>query len=82
MQKNAGGLSPPGGCDHRIRTHAKRSDRLAAAGFGASEIARIRGPVGLAIGALTPAEIALSILAEVTAVLHRAGLAVRPGEAA
>jgi len=64
------------------KTHAKRSDRLAAAGFGASEIARIRGPVGLAIGALTPAEIALSILAEVTAVLHRAGLAVRPGEAA
>jgi xanthine dehydrogenase accessory factor len=64
------------------KTHAKRSERLAAAGFGASEIARIRGPVGLAIGALTPAEIALSILAEVTAVLHRAGLALRPGAAA
>ena len=63
------------------KTHAKRAERLAAAGFGASEIARIRGPVGLAIGALTPAEIALSILAEVTAVLHRAGLAVRPGTA-
>ena len=59
------------------KTHAKRGDRLAAAGFGASEIARIRGPVGLAIGALTPAEIALSILAEVTAVLHRAPLAER-----
>jgi xanthine dehydrogenase accessory factor len=64
------------------RTHAKRADRLAGAGFGPAEISRIRGPVGLAIGALTPAEIAISILAEVTAVLHRAGLAVRPGEAA
>jgi xanthine dehydrogenase accessory factor len=59
------------------KTHAKRGERLAAAGFGPAEIARIRGPVGLAIGALTPAEIALSILAEITAVLHRAGLAER-----
>ena len=64
------------------RTHGKRCDRLAAAGFGPENIARIRGPAGLAIGALTPAEIALSILAETTAVLHRAGLAARPGEAA
>jgi len=63
------------------KTHGKRAERLAAAGFGAAEIARIRGPVGLAIGALTPAEIAISILAEITAVLHRAGLAARPGAA-
>jgi xanthine dehydrogenase accessory factor len=54
------------------RTHAKRLDRLVAAGFGPAEIARIHGPVGLAIGALTPAEIAISILAQMTAVLHRA----------
>ena len=64
------------------RTHAKRAERLSAAGFSPAQIARIRGPVGLAIGALTPAEIAISILAEITAVLHRASLAARPGEAA
>ena len=59
------------------KTHAKRGERLAEAGFGPAGITRIRGPVGLAIGALTPAEIALSILAEITAVLHRAALAER-----
>jgi xanthine dehydrogenase accessory factor len=64
------------------RTHGKRLERLAAAGFGPAECARIHGPVGLAIGALTPAEIAISILAEITAVLHRASLAIRPGDTA
>ena len=59
------------------KTHGKRCERLAAAGFAADQIARIRGPVGLAIGALTPAEIAISILAEITAVLHRAALGAR-----
>jgi xanthine dehydrogenase accessory factor len=54
------------------RTHAKRCDRLAGAGFDADQIARIHGPVGLAIGALTPAEIAISILAEVTSILRHA----------
>ena len=55
------------------KTHAGRLKRLAAAGFSTAETARIHGPVGLAIGALSPAEIAISILAEITAVLHRAG---------
>lgn len=59
------------------RTHAKRAERLAAAGFDAAAIARVRGPVGLAIGAFTPGEIALSIMAEITAVLRRAPLASR-----
>ena len=56
------------------RTHEKRVERLRAAGFDAEAIRRIRGPVGLAIGARTPVEIAISIMAEITAALHGAPL--------
>lgn len=49
------------------KTHGSRLDRLRAAGFDAASLARIHGPAGLAIGAKTPAEIAVSVLAELTA---------------
>jgi xanthine dehydrogenase accessory factor len=53
------------------RTHAARLGRLAEAGFDAAAVARIHGPVGLDIGAVSPAEIAVAILAQITSVLRR-----------
>ncbi len=53
------------------KTHAKRVARLGEQGLSEAEIARIHAPVGLAIGAKSPAEIALSIMAQITQVLHR-----------
>ncbi len=53
------------------RTHGKRLERLAALGFGEAETARLHGPVGLDIGALSPVEIALSIMAEITRTRRR-----------
>lgn len=47
------------------RNHAKRRERLAAAGLSQQQIDRVRSPVGLDLGARTPEEIALSILAEI-----------------
>ena len=47
------------------RNHAKRTERLTEAGFTAAEIARIKCPIGIDIGAQTPAEIAISVMAEV-----------------
>ncbi|MEM8624899.1 MAG: XdhC family protein [Pseudomonadota bacterium] len=62
------------------RTHALRVDRLEALGFAQHEIARIDAPVGADIGARTPAEIAVSIMAEMTERLRRPQ--TRPGGAA
>jgi xanthine dehydrogenase accessory factor len=52
-------------------TQADRRAELLRAGFKESDLGRIYGPVGLDIGGKTPAYIALSIMAEVVAVLHR-----------
>ena len=53
------------------RTGAKRADRLADAGFGAEDIARIDSPIGLDIGAKSPAEIAVAIMARVVEALRK-----------
>lgn len=59
------------GCLGSTRTHAKRLERLAAAGVTPAQIARIHAPVGLDIGAKSPAEIAVSIMAQITRVLRK-----------
>jgi xanthine dehydrogenase accessory factor len=59
------------GCLGSRRTHAKRVDRLRGAGLGAVQIARIHAPVGLDIGAVSPGEIAVSVLAEIVGVLRQ-----------
>ena len=55
------------------RTHARRIERLTAAGLAPEALARIRAPIGLDIAAVTAAEIAVSIAAELTA-----GFRMRP----
>ena len=53
------------------KTHGKRIERLKADGFSEDDIARIHAPVGLDIGAVSPAEIAVSILAEIVVSLRK-----------
>lgn len=52
------------------KTHAKRIDRLKQRGIGEQALARIHAPIGLSIGAVSPAEIAISIMAEITLALR------------
>lgn len=60
------------GCLGSTRTHAKRLERLREAGFSDDQLARIQAPIGLNIGARTPAEIALATLAQITLALRGA----------
>jgi len=53
------------------RTHAKRKERLSEVGIGEEQFARIHGPVGLNIGAKSPAEIAVSIVGQIVEVRAR-----------
>jgi xanthine dehydrogenase accessory factor len=52
------------------KTHAARCKRLQAMGFGETDLARIHGPIGLAIHAISPAEIAIATMAQITQVLR------------
>lgn len=52
------------------RTHAKRVQRMTEVGFSVEQLQRIHGPIGLDIGAAGPAEIAVAIIAQMTAVLR------------
>ena len=52
------------------KTHGRRLERMNAQGVSDADLARIHAPIGLAIGAVSPAEIAVSIMAEITARLR------------
>ncbi len=63
------------------RTHASRLERLREQGFTAADLARIHGPIGLAIGARSPAEVAFAIMAEVTQARRQPAVPSRAKEA-
>jgi xanthine dehydrogenase accessory factor len=54
------------------KTHARRIERLKGQGLSDADLARIHAPIGLSIGAVSPPEIAVSILGEITARLRQA----------
>ncbi len=53
------------------KTHGRRLDRMRAEGFADGDLARVHAPIGLDIGAVSPAEIAVAILGEVVAARRR-----------
>jgi xanthine dehydrogenase accessory factor len=52
------------------KTHARRIERLTADGLSQADLARVQAPIGLPIGAMSPAEIAVAIMAQITAALR------------
>ncbi len=64
------------------KTHAKRVERLMEAGVSRTAIDSIHAPIGLSIGAASPAEIAVAVLAEVIAALRSRGTEAEKGRAA
>jgi len=60
------------------KTQAARRDRLRAAGLTETELGRLFGPIGLALGGRSPAETALAIMAEITAVRYGAAVVRAP----
>ncbi|MEP9353137.1 XdhC family protein [Xanthobacter sp. KR7-65] len=64
------------------RTHARRVERLAGAGLSQAAIGRIHAPIGLDIGAASPAEIAVAVLGEVIRALRLGGAAAGSAEGA
>lgn len=70
------------GCLGSGKTHAARRVRLGERGIPAAALDRLHGPVGLAIGARTPAEIAVSILAQIVGALRSAPAVAKAAGAA
>jgi xanthine dehydrogenase accessory factor len=64
------------------KTHGKRNERLKAAGVSDADFARIHAPIGLDIGAISPAEIAVSIMAEIVQSLRQKPARAAKAEAA
>ena len=64
------------------KSHAQRMERLRAAGFGEADLARLHAPIGINIGAISPAEIAVSILAEIVATIRKDRKREREGASA
>ncbi|OQM76622.1 XdhC family protein [Manganibacter manganicus] len=56
------------------KTHAKRVDRLAALGATQEQIQRIHAPIGIEIGAASPSEIAVAVLAQIIRAFHERGM--------
>ena len=60
------------------KTHAKRVERMMAEGFAQEDLSRIHAPIGLDIGSVSPAEIAVSVLGEIIAALRKKPLRAEP----